>query len=354
MEPSARIEPFGLTPGGDGVEAIVLTNAAGMQVRILTLGATIQSVLAPDRNGKMADVVLGYADAESYCGDPHYFGATIGRVGNRIAGGRFELDGERFQVICNDGPNTLHGGCEGFDSRCWSIAKLRTGSRPECQLRLVSPDGDQGFPGTLEVAAAFTLEADNRLAIEYTATTDRPTVVNLTNHSYWNLQGDGSEEGALGHLLQVYADEFLPIDAHSIPTGEVVSVDGGPFDFRQSTPMAERISDCHPQILAGNGYDHCWSLRSESGLRIAARLADPVSGRVLEVFSDKPGLQVYSGNFLGGSRLGKSGRAYRPGDGIALEPQDFPDSPNQPQFGSVRLGPGDTYQQRIEFRFSTT
>lgn len=354
MKASARIEPFDQTPGGDVVEAIVLTNVAGMRVRILTLGATIQSVVVPDRNGMMADVVLGYPDAASYVGDPHYFGATIGRVANRIAEGRFELDGEHYQVNCNDGPNALHGGREGFDSRCWTIAEMRIGERPKVVLRLVSPDGDQGFPGTLEVTAAFTLEPDNRLAVEYRAATDRPTVVNLTNHAYWNLQGDGSEEGALGHLLQVYADEFLPIDAHSIPAGKVVSVAGSSFDFRRATPIAERISDHHPQILAGNGYDHCWALRSEPGLRIAARLADTVSGRVLEVVSDKPGIQVYSGNFLGGPRMGKSGRAYRPGDGIALEPQDFPDSPNHPQFGCIRLGPGETYQHRIEFRFSAT
>lgn len=332
----------------------MLANAAGMQVRILTMGATIQSVLVPDRNGVMADVVLGYPDAASYCGDPHYFGATIGRVANRIAAGRFQLDGEYYQVSCNDGENALHGGSEGFDSRCWSIAQLRTGDRPGVVLRLVSPDGDQGFPGTLTVTATFSLEPDNQLAIEYRATTDRPTVVNLTNHAYWNLQGDGSEEGALGHLLLISSDAYLPIGARSIPTGEVVSVDGGPFDFRQATPISDRISAPHPQIAAGNGYDHCWVLRPDAGLRIAARLHDPGSGRVLDVLTNKPGLQVYSGNFLGGPRFGKPARSYRPGDGIALEPQDFPDSPNHSQFGSICLGPGETYRHQIEFRFSTT
>lgn len=353
MESSARIEPFGRTPAGGAVEAIVLTNAQGMQVRILSLGATIQSVLVPDRHGAFADVALGYADAASYCSDPHYFGATIGRVANRIAGGRFELDGRAHQLTCNDGPNSLHGGEQGFDSRCWSIEELRTGERPGVGLRLVSPDGDQGYPGTLTVTADFMLAPDNWLAIDYRATTDRSTVVNLTNHAYWNLQGDGMAEGALGHLLQVPADAILPIDALAIPTGEVVPVEGTPFDFRNARPLRERIAADHPQIAAGKGYDHTWVLGSGSGLRMAARLYDPVSGRVLELLTDKPGVQVYSGNFLGGPGSGKSGRVYRPGDGIALEPQDFPDSPNQPHFGSIRLDPGETYRHRIEFRFGT-
>lgn len=351
MDPAARIEPFGKTGAGEDVDAIVLSNAGGMQVRILTLGATIQSVIVPDRDGNLADVTLGYPTAEDYCVDPHYFGATIGRVANRIAGGRFEVDGQEVQVSCNDGANSLHGGAEGFDKRCWSMIAACGGVRPGVTLRLISPDGDQGYPGTLAVTAEFTLEQDNRLTIDYRATTDRATMVNLTNHAYWNLQGEGSSEGALGHLLEIPAEAFLATDAYSIPTGEFVPVRGSPFDFVSARPISDGIGAQHPQIELGHGYDHNWVLQSGFGLRLAARLADPQSGRRLEVWSNKPGVQFYSGNHLGGA-TGKSGRAYQAGDGIAIEPQDFPDSPNHPAFGSVRLDPGEIYHHRIEFAFS--
>ena len=351
MYQSIAIEPFGETTAGEAVEAIVLANAAGMRVCVLTLGATIQSVIVPDRNGFFADVTLGYPHAADYCNDPHYLGATIGRVANRVAGGRFPLDGQSVQVTCNDGANSLHGGTQGFDKRCWTIADRRGGERPGVTLRLVSPHLDQGYPGTLTVTADFVLEPDNRLTIDYRAATDRATMVNLTSHAYWNLHGENAARGALDHLLEIPADSFLAIDAAAIPTGEIVPVAGSPFDFRLATPIADRIGANHPQIAMGRGYDHNWVLHPASGLRLAARLSDPQSGRRLDVWSNQPGVQFYSGNYLGGA-AGKSGRPYRPGDGIALEPQNFPDCPNRPEFGSIRLDPGETYHHRIEFAFS--
>lgn len=352
MEPAARLEPFGKTGTGEDVDAIVLANAVGMQVRILTLGATIQSVIVPDRSGIMADVVLGYPTADDYCADPHYLGATIGRVANRISGGRFTIDGQAVQVTCNDGANSLHGGDEGFDRRCWSIVELREGDRPGVTLVLTSPDGDQGYPGTLAVTADFTLEPDNRLSIQYSAATDRPTVVNITNHAYWNLHGEGSMEGALGQLLEIPADTFLATDAALIPTGDRVAVQASPFDFRTARPISEGIRARHPQIAVGHGYDHNWVLAAAGSLRLAARLYDPGSGRALEVRTNKPGVQFYSGNFLGGALPGKCGRPYGPGDGVAIEPQDFPDAANQPDLGSVRLDPGEAYYHHIEFAFT--
>lgn len=352
MDRSNTVEPFGKTTAGEAVDAIVLANAAGMRVRVLTLGATIQSVIVPDRNGVLADVTLGYPLASDYCCDPNYLGATIGRVANRVAGGRFTLDGQAVQVTCNDGPNSLHGGIDGFDKRCWTVADMRGGQRPGVTLRLVSPHLDQGYPGTLTVTADFVLEPDNRLTIDYRATTDRATVVNLTNHAYWNLHGEGSLQGALDHLLEIPADSYLAIDDTSIPNGDIVPVTASPFDFRIAKSISDGIAVKHPQIEAGHGYDHNWVLKPATGLRLAARLADPHSGRTLEVWSSKPGVQFYSGNFLGGA-AGKSGRSYRSGNGIAIEPQDFPDSPNHPEFGSIRLDPGETYHHRIEFAFST-
>lgn len=351
MDRSITVEPFGKTTAGEPVDAIVLANAAGMRVRVLTLGATIQSVIVPDRNGFLADVTLGYPHAADYCSDPNYLGATIGRVANRVTGGRFKLDGQAVQVTCNDGPNSLHGGIDGFDKRCWTVADMRGGQRPGVTLRLVSPNLDQGYPGTLTVTADFVLEQDNRLTIDYRATTDRATVVNLTNHAYWNLHGEGSLQGALDHLLEIPADSYLATDDTSIPNGDIVPVTATPFDFRSARPISDGIGARHPQIEVGHGYDHNWVLKPATGLRLAARLADPRSGRTLEVWSNKPGVQFYSGNFLGGA-AGKSGRSYRSGNGIAIEPQDFPDSPNHPEFGSIRLDPGETYHHRIEFAFS--
>lgn len=352
--PHIAIESFGATPAGDPVEVVTLTNATGMQVRLLTLGAIIQSVQVPDREGRLADVTLGHASPAEYCSSPHYFGASVGRVANRLAAGRCPIAGLEYQVSCNDGANALHGGRDGFDKRCWMIAALREGNRPGVTMRLVSPEGDQGFPGTLTVTADFELDAENRLYISYRATTDSPTAVNLTNHAYWNLAGEGSAQGALDHFLTIPAQSFHATDENSIPTGAFVSVANTPFDFRIPRQVSEGVRDARdPQIAIGRGYDHNWVLDPADGLRLAARLADPKSGRVLEIWTNKPGLQFYSGNFLDARQCGKSNNRYRMGDGIALEPQNFPDTPNRPEFGSIRLDPGETYHHQIVFAFST-
>lgn len=347
--------PFGHMPDGTPVERITLSNGSGLSVSILTLGATLQAVHAPDRDGRLADITPGFPDVEGYLGSSDYFGATVGRVANRIAGGRFQLDGKRFEIPCNNGPNSLHGGTQGFDRRVWTIDALADGDAPSLTLGLVSPHLDQGYPGTLTVAARVTLDGA-LLTIRYSATTDRPTVVNLTNHVYWNLAGEGSGEDAMGHLLTIPADHMLPTDATAIPTGEFRPVDGTPFDFRTPTPIGARIRDASdPQIRIGRGYDHTMVLSRAPTQepRLVARLAHPPSGRTLEMLSDQPGLQLYSGNFLDGSRAGKAGQLYRQGDAIALEPQMFPDTPNQPAFGSIRLDPGEVWHRTIQVRFGT-
>lgn len=349
-------ETFGTLPDGQEVAAITLANGRGTQVRILSYGAAVQAVLVPDRNGRLADVALGHATLEEYLEQPQYFGATVGRVANRIAGGRFMLDGREYRVPANNGPNALHGGPEGFDKRNWDIVSTRTSPRQGVTLRLVSPDGDQGFPGTLSVTADYEFDEEDGLRVEYQATTDRPTLVNLSNHSYWNLAGEGSADGAMGHELTLFADHYLPTDESAIPTGEIAAVAGTPFDFRTPTAICARVRDAgDQQIRFGRGYDHNWVIsRAVTGEpRLIARAVHPGSGRVLEVHSNQPGIQFYSGNFLDGSSAGKSGRLYRMGDAFVLEPQMFPDTPNRPAFGSVRLDPGEAYRNIIWFRFST-
>ena len=345
------VADFGTTPAGEAVRIVTLAAADGVRARIITWGAAIQSVEAPDRDGRMADVALGYPTLAGYLARSGYFGATVGRVANRIAGGRFTIDGKAYRVPVNNGANSLHGGTAGFDKRVWTIVSAQSG---RVVLRLVSADGDQGCPGAATATASYSLDDAGQLAIEYTAVTDAPTIVNLSNHAYWNLGGEGSGS-AMGHVLTIPADAYLPVDAGLIPTGEIRPVAGTPFDFRTPTPVGARIRDAgDAQIAIGRGYDHNWVLaRTVSPLpRLVARVEEPVSGRVLEVFSDQPGLQFYSGNFLDGTVFGKSGRAYRQGDTVVLEPQMFADTPNQPAFGSVRLDPGQTYRSRIAFRFS--
>jgi aldose 1-epimerase len=347
---------FGQLGDGRDVEAVTLANARGMRATVLAYGATIQSVLVPDRDGRFADVALGHATMEPYLDRPQYFGATCGRVANRVARGRFTLDGAEYRVPVNNGANALHGGAEGFDKRLWDVVELNDGAAPEVTLRLVSPDGDQGFPGTLTVDAVHALDDEGTLSIDYRAATDRPTIVNLTNHSYWNLAGEGSPEGAMDHLLTIPADHFLPTDAGAIPTGEFRPVAGTAFDFRTARAVGERVRDAaDEQIRIGKGYDHNWVIARDVAEtpRLLARVEERASGRVLEVHSTQPGLQVYSGNFLDATSTGKAGRLYRQGDAIVLEPQMFPDTPNRPEFGSLRLAPGETYRHRIEFRFAT-
>lgn len=343
---------FGRLPDGRVVEAFELTNRNGLSARVLTRGATLQSLCMPGRDGTLADIVLGHADLDGYLADTAYAGATIGRVANRIANGRFAIDGTVHQAPVNNGPNSLHGGTAGFDSAIWTVlAADPLGVR----LGHVSPDGDQGFPGTLTVEASYSLDDDDRLSIELTATADKPTVVNLTHHSYWNLAGEGSARSALDQMLAIPATRYLPVDADLIPTGELRPVAGSPFDFRLPHVIGARIRDAtDPQIVHGRGYDHSWVLGDvpDSPERLAAWLHDPVSGRTLELLTNQPAMQLYTANHFDGSRAGKSGRLYRQGDGIALEPQGFPNSPNTPSFPAVRLDPGQVYRNRMVFRFT--
>lgn len=345
--------PFGTMPDGKAIEIVTLANANGREVRILTLGATIQSVLTPDRTGRRADIALGFADLAGYLADTGYIGATVGRVANRIAAGRFAIDGTTYQVPANNGANALHGGPVGFDRAVWEIAALHAAPIGSVALRHVSPDGDQGFPGNLAVEASFALGDDDVLHISYQATTDRPTIVNLTNHAYWNLAGEG-QGSAMDHELLIPAESFLPTDAGLIPTGEFQPVAGTVFDFRRARAVADGVrAASDPQIRIGRGYDHNFVIdRAPAATpRLLARAIDPASGRLLELHSDQPGVQFYSGNFLDGSVAGKSGRLYRQGDAIVLEAQRFPDTPNRPQFGSMRLNPGEVYRHRLAFHF---
>ncbi len=343
---------IGTLPDGTKVESILLRDGSGMQARVLTLGAALHSLEVPDRDGKYADVVLGDATLQATLAKPQYFGTVVGRFANRIARGRFTLDGREYSVPTNDGPNSLHGGTRGFDKVVWDVVEAKP---DRTTLRHVSADGDQGYPGTLTVIATYALEGDGRLAIEYRASTDAPTIVNLSNHAYWNLSGEGSGT-AMDHELMIAADAYTPVDATLIPTGEFRPVAGTAFDFRTPKPIGRDLrTGSEPQLLHGRGYDHNWVISREPAkeAREVARVHDPRSGRVMSLVSAQPGLQFYSGNFLDGTTVGKSGRVYRQGDAIALEPQLFPDTPNQPAFGSARLAPGQQYVNRMVYRFST-
>ncbi|MGY1634791.1 aldose epimerase family protein [Geodermatophilus sp. SYSU D01186] len=361
--PSTSVEPFGTTPDGTAVERWTLANG-DTTMRVLTYGGVIQTLEVPDAAGEVENVVLGYSDLDGYVaeGDP-YLGALIGRYGNRIAGGRFTLDGATYQLPLNNGPNTLHGGPGGFSERVWTATDVSDDEVAALRLELVSDDGDQGFPGTLTTTVTYSLDADSRLTVHYEATTDAPTVVNLTQHSYWNLAGEGS--GSIyGHELEIDASGYTPVDATLIPTGEIASVEGTPFDFREATAIGARIRQDDQQLLYGQGYDHNWALDrtddgaregsdSEDGLEQAAVLRDPDSGRTLTISTTEPGLQFYSGNFLDGTLVGTGGTVYRQGDGLALETQHFPDSPNQPDFPSTVLRPGETYDSTTVFDLSS-
>ncbi|WP_426954454.1 aldose epimerase family protein [Muricoccus radiodurans] len=344
-----QAEHAGLLDSGEPVQRLVL-EAAGLRVAVLTYGGILERLEVPDRAGRMDNVVLGLGSLAAYSRVSPYFGAIVGRYANRIAGGRFTLDGREHRLACNNGPNSLHGGNRGFDKHVWHVDD---GDRRQVQLSRISPDGEEGYPGTLQVSVRYALEADRTLRISYRAETDRPTVLNLSNHSYWNLSGEGSGT-ALDHELEIAADRFCPVDSTAIPTGELRPVEGTPFDFRRPTRIGARLRAADPQLLVGRGYDHNWALRDPvtPGPRLAARLRDPASGRVLEVLTDQPGLQFYSGNFLDGSLVGPGGRTYRQGDGLALETQHFPDSPNHPHFPSTVLRPGETFRSSTLLRFS--
>ena len=309
-------------------------------------------------NGRFtrADVLLGYDNMQQYLDQPQYFGATVGRFANRIARGKFSIDGKAYQVPVNDGPNSLHGGAVGFDKVLWSVVGTNSGQAASVTLRYVSKDGDQGYPGTLTVDATYSLDEKNQLKIDYRATTDRTTSVNISNHAYWTLSGEGSANGAMGTEVTIPAETYLPTDAHSIPTGEFRPVDGTPFDFRTPHVVGERVRDARDrQLVFAKGYDHNWVIGREvtSDEHLMARVSDSSSGRGFELWSNQPGLQFYSGNFLDATSFGKSHHLYREGDAIVMEPQIFPDTPNQPAFGSALLKPGQTYHNEMTYKLTT-
>src|SRR5512138_258440 len=352
-EASMSREPFGTLPDGTAVELFTLRNSSGMEVKVTNYGGIITELKVPDRDGKLDDITLGYSSIDGYLKSSPYFGAIIGRYGNRIGKAQFELDGKTYKLPANDGPNTLHGGTTGFDKVVWNAEPFEREGERGIVLTYTSPDGDQGFPGTLESRVTYTLTDKNELAFDYHATTDKPTVVNLTQHAYFNLGGDGSGD-ILGHELTVNADRYTPVDSGLIPTGELASVEGTPFDFRTKTAIGARIDADDEQIKRGGGYDHNYVLnRSGNGLELAARVEEPKTGRVMEVHTTEPGLQFYSGNFLDGTITGKNGHVYNKRNGICLETQHYPDSPNQSAFPSTTLNPGETYTSRTVYTFST-
>jgi aldose 1-epimerase len=341
------MKPFGKMPDGTQVELYTLTNASGMQAEITTYGATVVSLKTPDRTGKYADIVLGMEDLAGYRKQANFFGATIGRYGNRIGHAQFSLDGKKYDLPKNDGENTLHGGPEGFDKRVWK-ARPAGGS---LEMSYVSKDGEEGFPGKLSAKVVFTLGA-NELKIDYTATTDKDTVANLTNHSYFNLAGQG-EGNILQHQVTINASRFTPVDAGLIPTGELQAVKGTPFDFTTPTAIGVRIEQDDQQLKFGKGYDHNWVLdKSNGGLTKAAEVYESQTGRVMEVWTTEPGLQFYTGNFLDGSIRGKGGKAYPHRGAFCMETQHYPDSPNKPSFPPTELKPGSTYHTTTIYRFS--
>jgi aldose 1-epimerase len=349
--PDITKDLFGTLSDGTQVWRYTLTSGV-IRARIITYGGIVQRLDAPDRHGHQANVVLGFPDLAGYVEKNNpgpYFGALIGRYGNRIAKGTFTLDGKTYHLPINNDPNSLHGGTKGFDTKVWTATPGRTGDGVSLRLDYTSPDGEMGYPGTLKTSATYTLSGRS-LRIDYRATTDKPTVVNLTNHSYWNLAGEGTGD-IYRNRLQLDASHYTPVDSTLIPTGQIAPVAGTPMDFRQPTPVGARIRDNFQQLAYGQGYDHNWVLDG-SGFRLAARVSEPDSGRVLSISTDQPGIQFYSGNFLDGTLYGTGGHQYRQGDGLALETQHFPDSPNQPGFPSTVLRPGQTYQTATTFTFS--
>ncbi len=344
-------ESFGKTPDGAPVSLYTLRNKNGMEARISNYGGIITSLKVPDRNGNLGDVVLGYDNLEGYLKTTPYFGAMIGRYGNRIAKGQFTLDGIPYTLVTNNGPNALHGGAKGFDKVVWNANSYSTEEGPSLELTYLSKDGEEGYPGDLKVKAVYTLTQSNALRLEYTASTDKDTVLNLTQHSYFNLAGEGD---VLKHVVYINADKFTPVDSTLIPTGELRSVEGTPFDFRTPTAIGARINQDGEQLKFANGYDQNFVLNKRMGqLALAARVTEPTTGRVLELFTTEPGLQFYTGNFLDGTITGKDGWVYQFRDAFCMEPQRFPDSPNHPNFPSAELRPGETYHHTIIYRFST-
>jgi aldose 1-epimerase len=338
---------------GRAVEAITLRNGKGVRAAVINYGAALQALVMPDRDGKLADVTLGYSSLDGYLTKPEYFGGTVGRFANRLADGRFTLDGKVYQTPRNDHGNSLHGGERGFDKVLWDVVEVKRGDTASVRMRYISKEGDQGYPGTLTVFATYSLNESNELRIEYTATTDRATIANITNHAYWNLAGEGAAVGAMGHLLTIPADHYTPVNDKLIPTGELQPVADTVFDFRKPQPIGARVREARdPQIVYGKGYDHNFMIARDVAKepRLVARVEEPTTGRGFELLSNQPALQFYSGNFLDGTVIGKSGRVYRQGDALVLEPQLPPDVPNQPKLGSARLEPGATYRNVLVYR----
>jgi aldose 1-epimerase len=355
VELKVQVSEFGRTKDGDPVYRYILTNKKGVEADVISYGAALVSLRVPDRNGKIADVVLGYDSLDGYEQDKSFFGATIGRYGNRIAGGQFALNGALFHLPKNDGPNSLHGGTRGFNKRIWTGIDRSSANAQILELSYASQDGEEGYPGTLKVKVTYTLPAEtNELRIDYSATTDKDTVVNLTNHSYFNLSGAMSQQ-ILDHRLLLNAVKFTPVDTTLIPTGELRAVGGTPFDFTKPTAIGARINQEDEQLKFGKGYDHNWVLeRTENGgLQLAAKVFEPATGRVLEVLTTEPAIQFYSGNFLDGTVRGKGGQLYGHRTGFCLETQHFPDSPNHQNFPTTVLKPGQSYRSTTIFRLST-
>ena len=346
---SVQSKPFGKTKEGAEINVHTLINSRALKVRLIDYGATLISVETPDRGGKLSNITLGFPTLEGYLQRHPYFGSTVGRYGNRIAGGKFKLDGNECTLATNNGPNHLHGGLKGFDAVVWKAEPIKEPSAVGVKFTYTSKDGEEGYPGNLDVTVTYTLTNNNELKIDYEAQTDKATVVNLTNHAYWNLAGAGSGD-ILKHELMVTADQYLPIDDTSIPTGKPAAVKGTPFDFTTARAIGERIGELKKEPHKTKGYDHCYVLRGQSGkLELAARAKDPASGRVMEIFTTEPGVQLYCGNFLGGG-AGEGG--YKQHDAFCLETQHYPDSPNQPQFPSTVLRPGETYRSTTVHKFS--
>lgn len=349
-KPAMTRAPFGRMADGTVIESFTLRNARGLEVRAITYGAIIVSLRVPDRAGRFDDVVLGYDDLAGYLRQSPYFGAVVGRYGNRIAKGRFTLDGKTYALATNNGPNHLHGGVKGFDKVVWKGEPTSTADAASVTFRYTSPDGEEGYPGTLSARVTYTLTDRDELSFEYEATTDKPTPVNLTQHSYFNLAGAGRD--ILGHELTIDADRFTPVDATLIPTGQLAPVSGTPLDFRRPTLIGARIGQDDEQLRHGGGYDHNFVLnRNGVGLVHAARLVDPGSGRTLDIQTTEPGVQFYSGNFLDGTITGKGGSVYARRSGLCLETQHFPDSPNKPGFPSTIVRPGKPYRSKTVLTF---